>query len=113
MIILCYYVQDCKFQSADTVRVEKVENAGIPIENRIGTVESVKITERDYNLVTFRYNDGDEVMLENFNNKWKIDDRYTGNVLTLLGNLTVVKIKSFTRYHRHVMVKEPRHRTGT
>ena len=74
MIILCYYVQDCKFQAADTVRVEKVENAGILIENRIGTVESVKITERDYNLVTFRYNDGGEVMLEDFNNKWKIDD---------------------------------------
>ena len=104
------YEHDCKFQPGETVRVNSPSNVGIPIDSRIGTVESVKVTSRDYNLVTFRYNDGDEVMLEDFEKDYEIGDRYNGIAMTLVGQPTVTKIETRTRYYRHVMVRN--NRTG-
>lgn len=99
------YADQSPFKAGDTVRVESPANVGIPIDQRIGKVTEIKITERDFNLVTFRYNDGDEVMIEDFSKKYKIGDRYTGIGLSTIGQPTVVKIESYTRYYRHVMVK--------
>ena len=95
----------CPFKVGDTVRVDSPENVGIPIQSRIGTVTEVEVTTRDYNLVTFTYNDGDEVMIEDFNSKYKIGDKYNGIGLTLTGNPTATKIETFTRYYRHVYVR--------